>query len=179
MEKAVKTRTRRLALAVILSVMLAAGIPMIVVGAIGPSEAHGAMHAARVGYKVMMGIGIAFTVLGFYGTPLGWVAFGTANSELTIVGAVKTEHLYTVTELAARLGKNEKETLTLLTNCVRKGYLTEYKLEGNALVLNENAALAPTEVHFECPRCGAPVVCVVGEKTVCPYCGSPLTAPKN
>lgn len=179
MEKAVKTRNRRFALAVILSVMLVIGIPMIIVGAVGPSDGHGAMRAARIGYKFMMGLGIAFTAVGFYGTPLGWIAFGNANAELTIVSAVRTEHLYTVDELASRLGKSEKETLTLLTNCVRKGYLTEYKLEGTALVLNENTALAPTEVHFECPRCGAPVVCIAGEKTVCSYCGSPLTAPKK
>lgn len=179
MDKAVKSRSRRFALAVILSVMLAAGIPMIVVGAIGPDGGHGAMHAARVGYKVMMGIGIAFTVFGFYGTPMGWVAFGTAHSELTVVTAVKSEHLYTANELAARLGKSEKEALALLTNCVRKGYLTEYKLEGDTLVLNENVALTPTEVHFDCPRCGAPVACVTGEKPVCPYCSSPLTPPAN
>ena len=110
MDKAAKTRTRRFVLAVILSVMLVAGIPMIIVGAIGPDEGHGAMHAARIGYKVMMGIGIVFTVFGFYGTPMGWVMFGTANSELTIVAAVRNEHLYTVNELAARLGKNDKET---------------------------------------------------------------------
>ena len=61
MDKAAKTRTRRFVLAVILSVMLVAGIPMIIVGAIGPDEGHGAMHAARIGYKVMMGIGIVFT----------------------------------------------------------------------------------------------------------------------
>ena len=179
MDKAAKTRTRRFVLAVILSVMLVAGIPMIIVGAIGPDEGHGAMHAARIGYKVMMGIGIVFTVFGFYGTPMGWVMFGTANSELTVVAAVRNEHLYTVNELAARLGKNDKERRTLLVNCVRKGYLTEYKLEGDCLVLNENTALAPTEVHFDCPRCGAPVTCTAGEKTVCPYCGSPLAAPKN
>ena len=164
MDKAAKTRTRRFVLAVILSVMLVAGIPMIIVGAIGPDEGHGAMHAARIGYKVMMGIGIVFTVFGFYGTPMGWVMFGTANSELTVVAAVRNEHLY---------------SRTLLVNCVRKGYLTEYKLEGDCLVLNENTALAPTEVHFDCPRCGAPVTCIAGEKTVCPYCGSVLSDPSK
>ena len=53
-------------IALVLSLMLIVGVPMIVLGASNKIWA-------------VMAIGIAFTVLGFYGCPLAWVMYGEAR----------------------------------------------------------------------------------------------------
>lgn len=149
--------------------MLVVGVPMIIVGAIN----HGA------GFKAMMGIGIAFTVVGFYGCPVAWVQFGAARTESQLVGAIVLEHFHTVQELAPRIGQNEKQTRAVLASCMRKGYLAGYKVEGDEIVLNENQAFERTSYTVECPRCGASYSYLKGESSKCPYCGSVVSSDRT
>lgn len=173
MEKVLKAEKVSFIVATVLSVLLVAGIPCIVIGAKG---LHGPHHAAG-GFAALLAFGIIFVVLGFYGSPLAWVKYGTARQERTLVGAVVNEHLHTVADLAQRLNVNGMQASNLLNGCIRKGYLTGFIREGDSLVLNENTALAPTTYNVECSHCGASVTVQKGDSLRCPYCGSALNLP--
>lgn len=175
MELALKAKKRNFIFAVVLTVALAAGIPCIVMGAIGlkpPSHDN-------AGYIVLLTFGIICVTAGFYGSPIAWSRLAILNQELTLVKAVTEEHLHTVADLAQRLSVNGKTASATLNNCIRKGYLVGFIREGDALVLNENRALAPTEYTTECAHCGATVTLQKGERSKCPYCGSPLSLPEK
>lgn len=170
MEKAFADLGKRKTLAIILSVMLVAGVPILIVGA---TRLH-----QNGGFVAMLVIGIVFTVLGFYGTPLAWVQVGTASRRAMLVRAINEEHLYTVQELAVRLDITEKDASAFMRECMQKGYLTGYMRDGDRLILNENVALGPKEYSVECSHCGAYVTC--SEKDAkCPYCGCALPVPKK
>lgn len=168
MEKALKVKKKRKITAIILSIMLAAGIPCIVLGATNMDE--------NKAFTALLVLGIICVVGGFYGAPVAWTSMLSVNAEVTLVEAVVNEHLYTVDELSQRLSQKPKQTSALLNDCIRKGYLTGFKREGDTLILNENSALKPKEFVTECKYCGA-VVTLTGDMSKCPYCGSPLSAP--
>lgn len=73
-EKALK---RLLVLSIAFSVMFAAGIPLIPVG-------------ASKGLWALMIVGIVFTAAGFYGTPMLWTAYG-ARRGLEAAGICRDE----------------------------------------------------------------------------------------
>ncbi len=150
------------ALSMILTVMLAAGIPLIPVG----------FAVVGGGFGTALGvIGIAFAAVGFYGCPIAWVAYGGKKSLQRVVSAVVEEHIYEVSEIAAQLGLSEKEVRNRIDTCFKKKYFIGYKREGDRLVLNENKALEDAEHVAECPHCGARFT-YKGTDIRCPYCGS-------
>lgn len=151
-------------LALVLSAALVAGIPAIILGATNQIWA-------------VMAIGIVCTVLGFYGCPVAWVAYGGKRSLYRLVHAVTDEHIYTVAELAQQLSISEKEVRSKLTVCFQKNYLPGYKRSGDEILLNENEALSETLYAAECPHCGAKFS-HKGTKAACPYCGT-LIVNKN
>ena len=77
------------------TIMLVAGIPMIPVG-------------FSLGYTFLGIIGIVFTAVGFYGCPLAWSAFGGYAPMVRVVYAIEHESMYSVSEIATYLRKNEK-----------------------------------------------------------------------
>lgn len=170
MELALKAKKKNTALAIILTIGLVAGIPLLVVGAVNMDD--------NKGFVALLVIGIACVVAGFYGAPIAWTRLVTVNQELTLVKAVTEENLYTVADIAQRLSVNGKTASATLNNCIRKGYLVGYIREGDSLVLNENRTLAPTAYTIDCPRCGAQVTLTKNDSPHCPYCGSVLTLPK-
>lgn len=170
MELALKAKQKNTALAIVLTIGLVAGIPLLVVGAVNMDD--------NKGFVALLVIGIACVVAGFYGAPIAWTRLVTVNQELTLVKAVTEENLYTVADIAQRLSVNGKTASATLNNCIRKGYLVGYIREGDSLVLNENRTLAPTAYTIDCPRCGAQVTLTKNDSPRCPYCGSVLTLPK-
>ena len=56
-----------------------------------------------IAQPAMWAIGIACLACGFYGCPIGWVAFAGKKEYVRIVDAIEKEHLYTFSELAAQL----------------------------------------------------------------------------
>lgn len=164
MELALKAKKNNTAIAILLTLGLIVGIPLIVVGAINMDE--------NKGFAALLAVGIVLVVAGFYGSPVAWARLGTLNQELTLVQAVTNEHLHTVADLSQRLSMNGKQTSATLNSCIKKGYLTGFIREGDTLVLNENRALAPTTLTVDCPRCGATFTLQKGDTARCPYCGS-------
>ena len=134
MELALKAKKKNTALAIILTIGLVAGIPLLVVGAVNMDD--------NKGFVALLVIGIACVVAGFYGAPIAWTRLVTVNQELTLVKAVTEENLYTVADIAQRLSVNGKTASATLNNCIRKGYLVGYIREGDSLVLNEKIGRA-------------------------------------
>ena len=160
MKKVNSYTNKLLALSIILSVMFVAGIPMIILGANGRIWA-------------IMWVGIAFTAIGFYGTPIAWSVYGSAHTLKRIVYAVTHEHLYTVHEIAAQLSMRESNVRSQLDRCFAKNFLEGYKREGDAIVLNENVAAGKKQMFAECPYCGAKFT-YTADDARCPYCRSPV-----
>lgn len=124
-----------------------------------------------IAQPAMWAIGIACLVCGFYGCPIGWVAFAGKKEYVRIADAIEKEHLYTFSELAAQLGMSEKEVRGKIDVLFKKQYITGYRREADRIALNENKALGEREFTRECPACGAKVT-FRGTETVCPYCGT-------
>lgn len=163
MNEVSKAIGRQLIVALILTALFVAGIPAVVLGAV-----------KRL--WVVMGIGIFFAVVGFYGMPIAWVNYGSKSGLKRVVYAVTAENLLSVREIAAQLGKSEKNVRELLDDCFRLGYLGGYKRSGDEIVPNEEydpeRERKPKTFATECPYCGAKFVRKVGEPAACPYCGA-------
>ncbi len=146
--------------AIVFLVLFVAGIPMIILGATN-------------GLYAVMGVGIGFTAIGFYGAPIAWSMYGNSHGLKRIVHAVTVENLYTVREIAAQLSMKESDVRAKLTTCFSKNFLAGYKRKGDNIVLNENVAAAGREMFAECPYCGAKFT-YTADKARCPYCNSPV-----
>ena len=119
-------------------------------------------------------IGIACMVMGFYGCPCAWtMAYAPTKNLSRIVSAVVGENLCTVSEIASQLSLSEKDVRNRLDLCFRKRYLTGYKREGDAIVLNDNRAPDKRAYAAECPFCGAKFSYTADDPR-CPYYGSPI-----
>lgn len=147
-------------LSLLLTVALAAGIPVIVSGAI-------------YGNNAILAIGIVCAVIGFYGVPVAWSVFGNKRGLSRLVYAVVEEHIYTVSELAAHLSISEKDVRARLTACFQHKYLPGYRRDGDNITLNDGVALGKREFAAECPNCGAKFT-YTADRARCPYCNSPV-----
>lgn len=159
MEPIRKALRRALALSLLLSVMLPLGGVLLGVG-------------LGYGLPAVWGIGIGCMVLGFYGCPVAWVAYGNKRSLLRLVQAVEEENIYEFHEMASQLGLSEKEVRSRVDVCFNKRYLVGYKREAGGLVLNENRALRGREHAVVCLACGAKFTYKAAEDARCPYCGT-------
>lgn len=153
-----------LIVAILLTVMFVAGVPMIVLGA---------QHKI---YAVM-GVGIAFTAIGFYGMPVGWVFFGSNVSLKRVVFAIVEENLFTVQEISSQLSMSEDTVRAFLDKAFNKGFLKGYKRTGDIITVNDNVPDARREKVAECPNCGAKFT-YTSLTARCPYCNSPVVSDK-
>ncbi len=151
---------RAVILGILMTIMLIAGVPLIIVGAVK-------------GWWPVMGVGIAFAVIGFYGTPMAWVNLPTKKQEQRIVSAIVDEHIYNVSELSQQLSLTDKEVRNILDVCFRKRFLDGYRRDGDNILLNEGKALGKQEYAAACPNCGAKFS-YTKDAPRCPYCGSPV-----
>ncbi len=165
MQAAEKAKTRALIVAILMTICLVGGIPVLIVGA-----------AKHIG--ALLGIGIACAVIGFYGTPMGWVIYGTACTRRRMVMAITQEHLSTVEELSSQLALNDNQVRGMLDVCFSKGFLIGYKRDGDNILFNDNVALGKQTFHVQCPNCGAKFS-YTKDNPNCPYCGCPVIDDKD
>ena len=126
MEKIKQDLKKQLITAVILTVSLPLGGVLLGVG-------------LGIGQPGVWAVGIAFMVAGFYGCPIAWAAgYGNTKGLVRVVNAVRDEHLYTVQEISAQLGVNERQVRMKLDACFNKQYLTGFKREGDVIKANFN-----------------------------------------
>lgn len=157
-KNAAKDVKKNLLIAVLLSVMLIGGVPMIVLGASNKIWA-------------VMSIGIAFTVLGFYGCPLAWVFYGEARFRSTLVSAIECEGTVTVEGLAAQFGKPKNKIVADIRKLIEKRYLVGYVFDGEVLSYAQKKERPRDRIDIgKCPSCNAVMEYADG-KVRCPYCG--------
>lgn len=149
---------KHLLISIIISVMFVVGIPILIVGATNSNYA-------------IMGIGIAMVVIGFYGAPMMWVSYGNKRSLKNVVDAVMEDHLTTVGEIASQLQMRERPVRDLITNALRKKYITGYIFNGSTLTPNQKEAPKKKISSNRCPNCGGTLTEQTNGYT-CEYCGS-------
>lgn len=106
MDKVKRARKKALIQAIIFTVLLVAGIPMIPIGFVFAAKTTGAVHGILI---AVASIGIAFTALGYFGTPLSWISFGNFAPIVRLLYAIEKECIYDVPTLATYLHRREKD----------------------------------------------------------------------
>lgn len=157
-----KIQNKALLTAVVLSVMLVAGVPMIVFGATGK-------------IWLLMAVGIAFTVLGFYGCPIAWVRYGETSRRKAVFFAIDSEGIDSVDMLCTHIGKNKNVIVSDIRWLIEKRCLAGYFFDGVSLTDGKKKTAPQRVTVGKCPACSATMVYEDG-KVVCPYCGYVATA---
>lgn len=155
-----KNINKLMILAVVATICLPIGIVGIVLGAVN-------------GIWALLGVGIAMTVFGFYGTPLLWVGYASLKTMKRLVEAVEEDNVYDVRTIANLLNLRVKETDAKIREALRKKYIVGYLYENGELRLNMNVKQTPETITFTCEACGARVtVDPMKKRNECPYCGT-------
>ncbi len=128
------------------------------------------IFGAVKGQFAVMGVGIGFLVVGFYGTPLIWVKFADAHSYKRVVSAVSKEKIYSISQIATHLNLKEKVVLEKVDVCIRREFLLGYIREGDTIRPNQN--INATTTGYKCEACGARFECPIHTQPKCPYCGT-------
>ena len=150
--------------ALVWSILMVVGVPLIVFGASKPD-----WLPIPTFFFIL---GIIFSGGGFYGVPLLWVAYGNERANRRLVFAVTQENLLTVPLLAAQLQLPAEQVRERLTLCIQKLYITGYFFDGETLTLNTRTAPSEEILVAECESCGARLEYHPGETPTCPYCGT-------
>lgn len=150
----------KMIMGIILPILLVAGIIFII------------MFAKK--NTILLVVGIAFVVLGFYGTPLAWVSYAAKKTDIRLLSLIYDENIYTIDGLASQLGQSVENTLAEVRNLISQGYLTGYLLKDNSyLELNTYEKQGKRAVVVKCPSCGAKTK-ITGTKGFCEYCGESI-----
>ncbi len=151
----------KLALAIIASICLLAGVPVVVLCAV-------------YGIWLGMAMGIAMVAFGFYGSPLLWLSYARTRSLLSVWQTITDDHILTVTEISSNLGRTERNIRSSITRLLANRYLVGYSFADKQQLV----AIQPTETsgkttisNNKCDNCGALLV-EEADKYTCPYCGT-------
>ena len=146
--------------AILWSVLMVIGIPMIVYGAIGISK--------NPLWAIMMAVGILFVVGGFYGTPISWIRYADKKRMYRVAVAMSQTSDVTIDILSDTIGRTQEETRNDVRTLLRNGWLPGY-----AFVDQEDRVKRVDKLdihHAECTYCGA-FFEFKGTEAKCPYCG--------
>lgn len=149
---------KHLLISIIMTVMFIVGIPILIVG-------------ATQSQYIVMGLGIAMVVIGFYGTPLMWASYGNKKALKHVVDAVMEDHLTSVGEIASQLQMRERMVRSYIITGIKQKYITGYLFDGAKLTSNQKEAPKPKISSNRCPNCGGTLT---KQQTfyVCDYCNS-------
>lgn len=165
-----KKITKLLIVSVVLTALLPAGVLCIIFGALRGQTAG----------NILLGVGIAAAVAGFYGAPLLWIRFGTMRDYQKIYNQITVNHTQSITDLALINGKKQEDMLKSVTYLIAHGYLPDYEiLDGLYVVPKESGTLSRDDILMKegrfktgvCSGCGATFPVLEHDKPKCPYCG--------
>lgn len=166
MERSIKKDCNKLLIAsLIITAMFVAGIPILVVGA---------TRLSGGGFWVfMMIVGIIFTAVGFYGTPIIWIQYGEKASLKNLHEIITVDKMYSVKELSQNLNKNERTIANQITTLIQKRYLVGFTfVDRQELKVSDNVSKNTKIVNTKkCPNCGANLT-ISGNMGVCEYCNA-------
>ncbi len=137
-----------------------------------PLGVLGIIFGAINGITALLVLGIIFAVAGFYGMPLLWVGYGEKRRYRSLLLMIETEHLYTVSALAAQTGYSEKEIREKINKMIISRELVGYLFIDDMLVLNNNEKQKKREPEIKqhrCECCGAMMIYEDG-RYKCEYC---------
>lgn len=152
---------KRFWLALVLSVLLVAGIPMIPIGF--------AFGIYPVGI-----LGIVFAVVGFYGCPVAWTTYGSLASYRGAYSLIEEDGVRSVNDLASTLGVPQRKAKEMVTYLINKRFLRGYTFDGADKITPISVPAAEKRNALDlgkCPNCGATLT-LDGGSLKCPYCGS-------
>lgn len=164
-----KAKNKRFGIALTLTISLILGIPLIIVGAI-----FGGL------YFILMGFGIFLTVVGFYGTPIAWTAYGSFKRDVNIVNSINNDGIRELSVICNLYSMTPKNAYDTISKLIQKRYITNliFNPAGTELILNEGYMNLEREKQIKsskraisCPFCGAQVE-FLGYSGKCPYCGN-------
>ena len=161
-----KSIDRYFRVAVIWTILMLLGIPLVIFGALNYSK--GAL------YIICLAAGVIFIFTGFYGCPISWVQWSEKKRYKRIVNLITSRESTTVEILAGSLALKEGDALNDVKYCLEHGYLTGYILRGNKVMLASLIDPDRMSHHAKCGYCGATFE-FQGRNGRCPYCGNFLT----
>ena len=156
-----KVTTKNLYRALLWTILLIAGIPLIIFGAI--SGAHG-----QIWGWFMMVAGIIFTALGIVFVPLTWVWYARKKRlcRLAIIISGMTDS--TIDIIGDTAGRTQEETREDVRILLRNGWLPGYTFVDQEDRVKRTNTL---DIHHAvCEYCGASFE-FKGTDSKCPYCG--------
>lgn len=156
-----KVTTKSLYKALLWTILLIAGVPMIIFGAI--SGAHG-----HVWGWIMMAAGILFTLTGLVFVPLSWVWYAHKKRlcRLAIIISGMTDT--TIDIIGDTAGRTQEETRNDVRTLLRNGWLPGYTFVDQEDRVKRTNTL---DIHHAvCSHCGASFE-FRGTNAECPYCG--------
>ena len=156
-----KVTTKNLWRAIIYSILLAAGIPMIIFGAIGGANGNAIMW-------VVMAAGIFFTATGVVFVPIFWVKYFGKKRLLRLATVINGMSDSTIDIIGDTVGRSQPETREDVRTLLRNGWLPGYTF------VDQEDRVKRTDVldvhHAVCTYCGASFE-FKGTDSKCPYCG--------
>ena len=123
---------------------------------------------AGKGMYILMGLGIAFVVAGFYGMPISWSIFGEAKTLYRVVYSIEAENIRKPEDIAMHLNKSEKQVRAYISKVINKMYLKDFRWNGKEIA-KEHKKIE----KFKCPNCGASLDKSKGYLK-CEYCNTDL-----
>ncbi len=130
------------------------------------------MHVANPYFALLLSLSIILAVLGFYGSPMTWVNYGSYVGLKNVLSLIENENIYSVQQISNQLSQNPKQVVTTITTLISKGYLRGYLfVDNDHLVLNTNTKLKDSKAKIKCENCGA---LTSQSLDFCEYCGMKL-----
>lgn len=160
MKKMKRVLRNQFAIALVTSIMMVVGIPLIPISAVN-------------GITWLLVVAIVFTAYGFYGCPLYWISYASKRELYSILFLIENEHILTVEGLCQQTGKDGNYIADKIRYLLLGGFLPGYIFSGNALEKTVIVEKKPVVLSIPCPSCGAPITLTDGEGK-CEYCGSSI-----
>ena len=157
MKKMKRVLRNQFAIALVTSILMVVGIPLIPISAVND-------------ITWLLVVAIVFTAYGFYGCPFYWIAYASKRELYSILFLIENEHVLTVVKLCVQTGKDINYISDKVRYLLLGGFLPGYIFNGETLE-KSFVQEKPTVESVPCPFCGAPVTLSDGEGK-CEYCGS-------
>ena len=164
MEKLKQDTAKYFKAALTLSLLVPVGVLGIVFGAI---------LATWYGW-IMLGVGAAICLAGFYVMPVLWVTFGEYKKLQRIAVSITDENVYYIDMLAQRFQMTPRQTCDAVRKLIAKRYIEGYVFNNNRFVMK----LQQRTVSVHCPNCGSNVN-VYGADGICEHCGTLVKNPNK
>ncbi len=162
MDELLKIKNRYFRMAMVWTIMLIIGIPLIVIGAIGLVNDQGIL------YILLLIVGLVGVGGGFYGCPLSWIAYSNKKRLYKLVNMIHGVESCTIHDLGDMLGREDAEVKEDVVECLKNGWLWGYALLDNGRITRTDRLDLH---HAKCDFCGATFE-FRGENSKCPYCGN-------